>query len=213
MYIGPMQKGEYVQRSRTSTRREWERRRRFEHWYLDNQVYFITARVRDRQRAFASDEAKEVFWRQFDRYTQEFGFVPWVTSVLDNHYHTVGYLRVGANLGRMMQRLHGSVAKLVNDVIEGMPAEAGTPNGTRIVPFWRESGHQNYFDGCLRDGKQGRLTWRYVFYQCRRHGICCDPLDYPHTRVRVEAERAVARAEELGAFLEGVAYPRYLRGR
>jgi hypothetical protein len=35
---------------------------RFEHWYVDNQVYFITARCRDKYRAFESDEAKAVFW-------------------------------------------------------------------------------------------------------------------------------------------------------
>ena len=33
-----------------------------------------------------------------------FGFFPWVTSLLNNHYHTLGYLRVGENLGPMMQR-------------------------------------------------------------------------------------------------------------
>ena len=38
---------------------------RFEHWYLDNQVYFITARCRDRYPAFASDAAKAVFWDRF----------------------------------------------------------------------------------------------------------------------------------------------------
>jgi hypothetical protein len=34
---------------------------RFEHWYRDNTVYFITARVRNRERAFASDKAKSIF--------------------------------------------------------------------------------------------------------------------------------------------------------
>ena len=77
---------------------------RNEHWYLDNQVYFITARCRDRFPAFASEGAKAIFWNRFDHYTHEFGFFPWVTSLLNNHYHTLGYLRVGENLGPMMQR-------------------------------------------------------------------------------------------------------------
>ena len=34
---------------------------------------------------------------------------------MDNHYHTLGYLREGQRLPSMMQRIHGSVAKLVND--------------------------------------------------------------------------------------------------
>jgi len=31
---------------------------RFEHWYVDNQVYFITARCRERYPAFGSEDAK-----------------------------------------------------------------------------------------------------------------------------------------------------------
>src|SRR5687768_18243014 len=89
----------------------------FEHWYRDNTVYFITARCRDRFPAFNSEEAKAVFWDRFDHWTGVYGFVPWVTTLLNNHYHTAGYLKVGINLGPMMQRIHGSVAKLVNDVL------------------------------------------------------------------------------------------------
>jgi hypothetical protein len=172
---------------------------RFEHWYRDNTVYFITARVRDRINAFQSEEAKAIFWDRFDRYTKEFGFTPWVTSLLNNHWHSEGYLRIGENLGPMIQRIHGSVAKLVNDLLP-----------QRIEsPFWFDAGRQGYFDGCLRNVRQGRLTFRFVFTQCRRHGVCDDPLDYPHTRVNVELERAIKRAVELNAFMEGVPYKRY----
>jgi hypothetical protein len=121
-----------------------------------------------------------------------------VTSLLDNHYHTIGYLKIGANLPTMMQRLHGSVAKLVNDTLP-----------ERFPEFWRDAKGHEYFDGCLRDEKQGRLTYRYVFTQCKRHGICADPRNYPHTRVNVELERAIARANELRAFLNDVPYKRY----
>jgi hypothetical protein len=37
--------------------------------------------------------------------------------------------------------------------------------------------------------------------------------DYPHTRIGVELERAIARAKELNAFLENVPYERYLGNR
>jgi len=110
----------------TNSRQEYIKgKHRFEHWYRDNTIYFITARCRDRFPAFASEEAKLVFWDRFDHYTKEYGFVPWVTSLVDNHYHTLGYLRIGENLGPMMQRIHGSVAKLVNDLLP-----------ERRVPFW-----------------------------------------------------------------------------
>lgn len=182
------------------SRREHHRNspHRFEHWYADNQVYFITARCRDRFPAFASDDAKAVFWDRFEHYTGQAGFVPWVVSLLDNHYHLLGYNRHADALKTMMQRLHGSVAKLVNDVL-----------GERRSDFWRDTKGREFFDGCIRDVKQARLSYRYTHTQCRRHGICRDPAMYPHTRVSIACERAVARAVELGAFLESVPYQRY----
>ena len=48
----------------------YEDKHRFEHWYRDNTVYFITPRCRDRYPAFQSDEAKAVFWDRFTHYTQ-----------------------------------------------------------------------------------------------------------------------------------------------
>ncbi len=190
---------EKVSRSRNAESRD---RHRCEHWHVDNQVYFITARCRDKYPAFASDAAKNVFWDRFDHYTAEFGFVPWVTSLLDNHYHTLGYLRIGKNLSPMMQRLHGSTAKLVNDILP-----------ERLLPFWRDAKGREYFDGCIRDEMQGRLAYRYTLIQSVRHGLARDWREYPHTRVRVELEPAIRRSLELHAFLEGVPYKRYMTQR
>src|SRR5690242_19648794 len=86
---------------------------RFEHWYRNNTVYFLTSRVRDGVAVFQERAARDVFWTQFDHYTKLHGFVPWVTSLLNNHYHTLGYLRDGEQPGEMMRKLHGSVAWLV----------------------------------------------------------------------------------------------------
>jgi REP element-mobilizing transposase RayT len=187
---------EKVSRSQNANSRAHHR---FEHWHVDNQVYFITARCRDKFAAFATEGAKSVFWDRFDHYADEFGFVPWVTSLLDNHYHTLGYLRIGKNLSRMMQRLHGSTAKLVNDLLT-----------ERVVPFWRDAKGREYFDGCIRNEKQARLAYRYTLTQSIRHGIACDWRAYAHTHVRVELDAAIRRSHELNAFLEGVPYKRYL---
>ena len=189
-----------LNRSSVSRDEYYQGKHRFEHWYRDNTVYFITARVRGRRPVFESDAAKAIFWDRFNHYTAEFGFTPFVTSLLDNRYHSEGYLRIGENLGKMIQRLHGSVAKLVNDLLPD-----------RHERFWCEAGRQGYFDGCLRNERQGRRTFVYVYPQCRRHGICDDPRDYPHTRVNVEMERAIKRAVELNAFMKGVDYKRYAR--
>ena len=99
----------------------------------------------------------------------------------------------------MMQRLHGSVAKLVNDLLP-----------QRRVPFWREAGHRDYFDGCIRNEKQCRLAYKYTLKQAVRHGIVDDLRKYPHTRIAIDLERGLRRALELGAFLEHVPYKRYM---
>jgi hypothetical protein len=64
---------------------------RFEHWYRDNTLYFITSRTRDGFAAFEGEAAaKVIFWDRFDFYTKMHGFTPCVTTILNNHYHTVG---------------------------------------------------------------------------------------------------------------------------
>ena len=171
---------------------------RFEHWYRDNSIYFITARCRGRFNAFAADRAKKIFWDRFEVYTKQYNFIPFVVSLLDNHYHLLGYLRIGENLGRLMRHLHGSVAKLVNDSLE-----------IHLKPFWYDTGKQGYFDGCIRDELQCTRAFGYTHTQCRRHGICHNPTDYPHTRIYVELDRVLKRARELKPYLEDVPYKRY----
>lgn len=177
---------------------------RFEHWYVDNQVYLITARCRDRFPAFASDNAKAVFWDRFEHHAAQAGFVPWITSLMDNHYHTLGYLRTGDALKSMMPNIHGSVAKLVNDILARPDS-----SGRRHLPFWKDRQGRDYFDGCIRNPIQCRRAYRYILKQSVRHGIVRDHQDYPHTRIRIELERGMKRALELNAFLPHVPYPRY----
>ena len=116
---------------------------------------------------------------------------------MDNHYHFIGYKKSGAVLGDTMRKIHGSVAKLVNDILP-----------ERRVPFWR-TGHDDYFDGCLRDQDQFRRAYRYVLLQAVRARLVKDWRDYPHTRVAVELQRALRRALDLNAFMTDVPYPRY----
>jgi hypothetical protein len=79
----------------------------------------------------------------------------------------------------------------------------------RHLPFWRSASGHDYFDGCLRDALQCRRAFGYTLTQCRRHGICADYRQYPHTRVFIDVERGIRRALELDAFMTDVRYPRY----
>lgn len=175
---------------------------RFEHWYRDNSIYFITSRCRNKSPAFRSEEAKTIFWDRFHHYASQYGFVPIISSLMDNHYHHLGYLKVGENLGPLMRHFHGSVAKLVNDLLP-----------ERLTPFWYDSGKQGYFDGVIRDELQHRRAFRYVLLQSVRHRIARDWRDYQHTRVGVELERSILRAHRLRVYMEDVPYKRYVRGK
>jgi len=179
---------------------------RFEHWCIDNHVYFITARCRDQYPAFASEEAKQVFWDRFEHYTRTCTFEPWITSLIDNHYHALGFLRAGEQLKVMMQRIHGSVAKLVNDVLESQ----GQP---RRQCFWRDQRGHEYFDGCLRDETQFKRTWRYIEIQSERHGVCSDWRTYPHTRATITCEQPLTLAHRRNGFMPDIPYKRYQNPR
>lgn len=192
----------YTRKSGGDSSKTYQGQYRFQHWYRDNQVYFITVRTRDGVPAFAEEQAKQVFWDRFAHYCENFTFTPFVTSLLDNHYHTLGYLKHGQQLAPMMQGIQGSTAKLVNDLLP-----------ERYTPFWHEDKNKTYFDGCIRDEKQCRLSYRYVCIRSERHGVCDDWRAYPHTRVKIELERAVERALQLKAFLTGVLYKRYQKNR
>ncbi|MGE5608147.1 MAG: hypothetical protein ACM359_02740 [Bacillota bacterium] len=190
-------------RKSSYTRHEFHHNRhRFEHWYRNNTVYFITSKVRDGFPAFSTDPAKSIFWDRFNHYTALYGFIPWVTTLMNNHYHTLGYLRIGPHLGQMMRQLHGSIAHLVLKHL-----------GIRHVPFWRSPGNQDYFDGCIRDPLQAQRAYRYTLLQSARTGLVQNWQDYPHTRVNVDMTKAIARAQELHAFLTDLPYPRYTRSQ
>ncbi|MGD0139025.1 MAG: hypothetical protein ABSD28_09125 [Tepidisphaeraceae bacterium] len=178
----------------SSSKKEYFKgRHRLEHWYRDNTVYFLTVRCTDCFPAFASDAAKLIFWRQFEKYALEHHFDVWICTLIDNHYHAIGYLPRGLDLAPMIRKIHGSTAKLVNDLLT-----------TRLIPFWAD-----YFDGCLRDETQFCRAYRYTMLQSQRHGIRGDYRRYRHTRVTVGLERGLEFARERRVFLRDVPYKRY----
>lgn len=188
-------------RKSSYTKKEFfDGKHRFEHWYRDNTIYFITSRTRDGSHAFGTEDAKGIFWDRFDHYSSKYNFIPCVTSLLSNHYHTLGYLKAGENLGPFMQHLHGSVAKLVNDTLDA-----------RLLPFWRTAGNKDYFDGCIRNENQMRRAYRYTLLQPVRARLVKHWREYAHTHVGADLDQAVARAHEVHCFLDDVPYARYQR--
>ena len=185
-------------KSSYTDREFFDGKHRFEHWYRDNTIYFLTSKVRDGKHAFRDERARGIFWNRFDFYTDKYEFVPIVTSLMSNHYHTMGYLARGDNLGPLMQHLHGSVAKLVNDLLP-----------QRHVPFWRFKGNKDYYDGCLRNEIQLKRTYHYIQAQCQWHRVAPDWRDYPDTHPHMTLDDALKFAQQVQPFLPDVPYKRY----
>lgn len=193
--------------SNPSKKRTYKGQHRFEHWYRDNQVYFITAKTSCATPVFTTEPACDLFWQTFDEATSANGFTPWVTALLNNHYHTLGYLKTGDKLPKMMQAIHGKVAKQINDLRQ---SEAGGLKSARLKPFWGQKGKKTYFDGCIRDETQATRAFYYTRDQAVRAKLVKHYQDHPNTRIQLELNKALPRATQLNAFLRGVPYKRYL---
>ena len=171
-----------------------KKRHRREHWLIDNQIYFITARCRDGLLIFEDEQAAEIFWNRFDHHTLAQQITPIVTSLVGNHYHLLAHVEVGANVPVFVRNLHGSTAKLTNDLREAAGLD-------RISDVWANGLRGSYFDGCVRNATQFRRIFRYVERQGVRHGLVRTGEHFPHTRVNVSMERALKRALERNSFL------------
>jgi REP element-mobilizing transposase RayT len=191
--------GEF-RKSSVSRREHFQGKHRFEHWYRDNSVYFVTARTEGGAHVFKTRGASDVFWASLDRYSKQYGLNLWVATLMSNHYHLLFYMRWSENLGPFMKGLHGSAAKLVNDLSE-----------TRLVPFWSWKGRHTYFDGCLRNEKQLTLTYRYVRDQAVRARLVRDWTQYPDTKVLCDLDAALRFAMDRKVFPSNLPYARYAR--
>lgn len=190
--------GKHIHKSGNSRKEWYQGAHKFEHWYVDNSVYLITSRVRDKRSVFINPDTCGIFWTKFEQYAAENTFEPWIVTLMSNHYHVVGYLEQGNRLGEMMRRFHGSVAWMVCKSL-----------GIAHKPFWRDDAHRDYFDGCLRDEIQLTRSYRYVQNQSQRAGIVRGNETYPNTRCYVSLDEALQRAKDRDALLKGVPYARY----
>jgi REP element-mobilizing transposase RayT len=156
--------------------------------------------VRNKHLAVRSEKAKEIFWDRFWFYVKKYNLYVWIVTLMDNHYHVIVHVQDKEVMPEFMQRLHGSVAKLVNDVLP-----------ERHLPFWRTKGSRDYYDGCLRNEKQVRRAYKYTLKQAVRAGVVRDWRKYNHTKVLIHLGRGIKRAHELKSIPIEVPYERYRR--
>ena len=84
------------------------------HIYLNNSIYFITARIYQKEKIFNTDQKKKIMfenlWNEFSR----IGYKLYSWAILDNHYHIEFKTKLGKNLGKALNLIHGRTSFEIN---------------------------------------------------------------------------------------------------
>ena len=124
------------------------------HLYIDNEIYFVTARTVDTNHYFDTENKKQLLLDIIKKSCQRCGaeLIAWV--VLDNHYHILFRLREGERLAKLMQYINGSSAFQLNRM-----------ENKRKRKIWF-----NYWDTCIRDEDGFYTRLNYIHHNPRKHG-------------------------------------------
>ena len=134
---------------------------RYEHWYLDNQIYFITARCRDslpRLRERSSEDNLLGPLRSLHKTLRLCTVDHKPTRQPLPHARLSPYRRKPRPDDATPARFHRKTSQR-------------HPTTTTACHSGAKSGNRDYFDGCIRNEKQCRLAYKYTQRQSVRHGI------------------------------------------
>jgi putative transposase len=131
------------------------------HLLLDNMPYFITASTH-KKRPLLNDNIKYqlplLMQQEFEKCQWQLN--DWV--ILDNHYHILVYSHKGADLEKIIGRIHFKSGQLIRKT---------EPNHNHI--WW------NYWDYCPRNERDYLIRLNYLFNNPIKHGYVKNLHDYP----------------------------------
>ncbi len=136
------------------------------HLYLDDTIYFLTARVYKKEKIINTNQKKKILLKNLWSEFYKAGYKIYAWTVLDNHYHIEFITRRGKDLGEMLNLIHGRTSFEINK-IDGI-------RGRKIF--------QNYWDRCIRDEKDFYFHFNYIHHNLVKHGYVKtqdDVLKYP----------------------------------
>ncbi len=135
--------------------------RRPAHLLLDNMPYFITASTH-KKRPLLSDDIKYqlplLMQQEFEN--SQWQFNHWV--ILNNHYHILVHSYKGADLEKIIGRVHFKSGQLIRKI---------APDHKHI--WW------NYWDYCPRNEKDYLIRLNYLFNNPIKHGYVQNLHHYP----------------------------------
>jgi putative transposase len=132
------------------------------HIYLDNTIYFITARTKDRSPYFDSEGKKSLLSEQLFVTAKKHGLklIAWV--VQDNHYHVLVHIKKKHDLVLFIKTLHGKSAIELNKL-----------DGQLGRKIW-----VNYWDHGIRNDPDFWKHFNYIHYNPVKHGYVKNMEDY-----------------------------------
>ncbi|MBI5071310.1 transposase [Candidatus Falkowbacteria bacterium] len=126
------------------------------HLYVDQQIYFITARTVNQELFFSSQNKKLILYKTIGEAGRKFqsNFYTW--SILSNHYHLLFKMARGKDLPDFIQTINGKSAFQLNKI-----------DRVQKRKIWF-----NYWDHCIRDEVDFWKHFNYIHHQPVKHGLC-----------------------------------------
>ncbi len=142
------------------------------HLFLDDMPYFITGAIYQKRHLLKDAGIKEILWRQIDACFQQHQWELQHWVILDNHYHLMGLSKMGEELPRIIQGIHGGTSTPIRRA-------TGAPK-----PIW-----WNYWDYCPRNEHDYYVRLNYLLWNPVRHGYVEDLKNYPFSSFHQLLER------------------------
>jgi len=148
------------------------------HFYLENQVYFITTTTEGRKPVFAKEEDALILWNVINNQRERervhlLGFV-----IMPDHLHLVIIPRGGTRISFIMQEIKKGSARLIN----------------RLRGRWGKLWRDEYYDYIIRDEEDLREKLRYVHHNSVKKGLVEDEQRYPFSSANPKYERFLFKA-------------------
>ena len=123
------------------------------HIYLDNSIYFITARIYQKEKILNTDQKKKILFENLWNEFGKIGYNLYAWAILDNHYHIEFKTKLGNNLGEALNLIHGKTSFEINKL--------DNVRGRKIF--------QNYWDHCIRNEKDFYQHFNYIHHNPVKH--------------------------------------------
>jgi len=139
------------------------------HLYLDNEIYFITARTYEKIKYFNSAEKLQALSKCVSESAKKYKIDIYAYVILYNHYHLLVKLSKGKELKNFISYIHGKSGRL---------AKSWNINPSRIDPkriWW------NYWDNCIRDEATFYKRINYIHYNPVKHCYVSKMEDYKYS--------------------------------